>query len=93
MPARDYYDWIDREARDARREREDVRMSRFLLLEPELEIVRVTLDRDETCAICRDPLFFGEAAYQCQTTFQTGCCEEHCWEAAEAKLQLMGAEA
>lgn len=81
--------YVDREARESQREREDVRMSRFLPLEPELEIVRVTLDRDETCAICRDPLFCGEQAYQCQTTFQTGCSEEHVREAAEAKLQLM----
>lgn len=86
-----YRDWIDREASGSMEEQDDVYMSRFLPGEPEPEIVRVTLDRDETCAICHDPLFFGETAYRCETTFQTGCSEEHAREAAEAKILLMGA--
>lgn len=85
-----YFDWIDREARMDQQEQDDARLSRFLPKEPDLEIVRVILDRDETCAICCDPLFFGETAWTCDTTHQVGCCEEHCREAAEAKIALMG---
>lgn len=87
-----YHNWIDREARDSMEEQDDIRMLRFLPSDPEPEIVCVTLDRHETCAICRNPLFFGELAWICETTHQVGCCKEHAREAAEVKLRLMTAQ-
>lgn len=84
-----YDDYIDQEAQQDRLERQREQCDRFAASPPSPSITRVTLDRDETCAICRDPLFCEEQAYQCQTTFQTGCCEEHAREAAETKLRLM----
>lgn len=86
-----YFDWIEREGRASHSDQIRVQRERFLPVAPEPSIVRVTLDRDETCSICRDPLFFGEIAYLCETTHQAGCCEEHCREAAEAKLRLEAA--
>lgn len=85
-----YFDWIDREARQSKREQDDVRLGRFLPKEPDFQTNQVVLHRDETCSICRNPLFPGEIAFVCETTHQVGCCQKHCQEAAETKLQLMG---
>lgn len=83
--------YVEREAAQDQREILDEMYDRFVPVElPSPQIQRVTLDRDETCSICRDPLFFGEVAWVCEMTHQVGCCEEHCREAAETKLTLMG---
>lgn len=96
-----FFDYMDREGQASRREYldsqyarftplDDVRLATILPKEVGVPIERVILDRDETCATCRDPLFSGEVAYLSDVTHQIGCSEEHCREAAESKLQLMG---
>ena len=86
-----YDNYIDQEARQDRLERQREQYDRFVAKPISPAIIRVTLDRDETCAICPNPLMIGETAYLCETTHQVGCSLKHCQEAAEVKLLIMEA--
>ena len=54
--------------------------------------VRLEDGEDCDCSSCGVPLFAGEAAWRCDTTFVTGCCRPCCADAARSKLALFGEE-
>jgi hypothetical protein len=60
------------------------------MLEPRK--VRLEDGEDCDCSACGVPLFAGEAAWRCDTTFVTGCCRPCCSDAARSKLALFGEE-
>ena len=86
-----YDNCIDQEARQDRLERQREQYDRFVakLISP--SIIRRTLNRNETCSTCDNPLMIGETVYLCETTHQVGCSLKHCQEAAEVKLLIMEA--
>ena len=80
-----YMNYIENEGIESRYEQYRDMEGRFTS-PPKPSIERTTLTKDEDCACCGAPVMAGEVGYCCDVTFQFGCSEEHCREAAKAKL-------
>lgn len=84
-----YFDYIEREGRLSVQEQHRDLMGRFAP-PPEPDVHKSVLACDATadCDFCGAPVFPGDPVFECHVTFQKGCSEEHCREAAKLKLAV-----
>ena len=59
---------------------------------PDVNRVRLEDGEDCDCSWCESPIFAGEVAWRCDTTFVVGCSQSCCRDAASSKLGLFGEE-
>ena len=82
-----YFDYIERESQLSRQEQYRDMVGRFTPPpDPDIHKSVLAFDATADCDFCGAPIFPGDPVFEDHVTFQTGCSEEHCREAAKLKL-------